>query len=125
MKKYFLLVFVSLIIGSVNAQITIDTIRYNDGETELVGILVKPKKITAKTKTVIIVHEWWGLNDYPQIRAKQLAEEGFIAFCVDMYGGGKFVETPQDAQVLAMPFYQDSELLYRRFMAGYNALIAE
>jgi dienelactone hydrolase len=125
MKKYILFLFVSFLAGSLNAQITIDTIRYNDGDTKLVGILVKPKKVTSKTKTVIIVHEWWGLNAYPQTRAKQLAEEGYIAFCVDMYGEGKFVETPQDAQALAMPFYQDPQLLYGRFMAGYNALIAD
>lgn len=125
MKKYILLVFVSLMIGSVYAQITVDTIRYNDGDTKLVGILVKPKKMTAKTKTVIIVHEWWGLNAYPQNRAKQLAEEGYIAFCVDMYGDGKFVESPQDAQALATPFYQDQQLLFRRFMAGYNTLVAD
>ncbi len=125
MKKHLLFAFASLLIVSLHAQITVDTIRYRDGETDLVGILMKPKKVTSKTKTIMIVHEWWGLNDYPQTRAKQLAEAGYIAFCVDMYGNGTFVETPQEAQALAMPFYQDQELLYRRFMAAYNKLIED
>jgi dienelactone hydrolase len=37
----------------------------------------------------LVVHEWWGHNDYPRKRAKELAQAGFVAFAVDMFGQGK------------------------------------
>ena len=45
----------------------------------------------------MIVHEWWGLNDYARARARQLAEMGYVAFALDMYGDGKVTEHPQEA----------------------------
>lgn len=54
---------------------------------------------------VIVIPEWWGLNEYPKSRARQLAEEGFYAVAVDVYGNGKIAQTPDEAQKLAMPFY--------------------
>lgn len=93
-----------------------------DGES-FTGFYVMPKRINKNTKTVLIVHEWWGLNEYPKTRALKIASEGNIAFCIDMYGTGKIADNPGDAQALAMPFYQDPALAYSHFMAGYNEAI--
>jgi dienelactone hydrolase len=79
-----------------------------------------PKKVNNKTKTILIVHEWWGLNEYPKMRALQLAKEGMIGFCIDMYGTGKLANNPKDAQNLATPFYQNPNKAYSTFMAGYT-----
>jgi dienelactone hydrolase len=125
MTKYLLtltLIFTTTILFS---QITLDTLRYKDGNTHCIGYVAKPKKITKNTKTIIIVHEWWGLNEYPKSRAKQLAELGFIACCIDMYGNGAVAATPEQAKAQATPFYANPELSYERFMAGYNAIIAD
>ena len=43
------------------------------------------------------MHEWWGLNDYARSRAKQLAELGYTALAVDMFGEGKVADHPKDA----------------------------
>jgi dienelactone hydrolase len=40
------------------------------------------------------VPEWWGLVDYPKMRARKLAELGYIAMAIDMYGNGKVAEIP-------------------------------
>lgn len=50
---------------------------------------------------MLVVHEWWGLDDYAKDRAKKLAELGYVAFCADMYGDGKVVEHPNDAGAMA------------------------
>lgn len=125
MKKILLTALLSFTASFLFSQIVLDTVRYKVGDTECIGLIAKPAKITKKTKSILIVHEWWGLNDYPQMRAKQLAAEGFIAFCVDMYGNQAVGTTPDEAKALAGPIYQSPQLSYDRFMGAYNALIAQ
>ena len=71
---------------------------------------------------VLVVHEWWGLNEYPRSRAKQLAQLGYIAMAVDMYGDGKTGENPKTAQELATPYYKDPTLSKTRLDAAINKL---
>ncbi|WP_297983362.1 dienelactone hydrolase family protein [uncultured Chryseobacterium sp.] len=59
-----------------------------------------------KRPVVMVIPEWWGLNDYAKSRARQLAELGYFAMAVDYYGDGKVVDNPGDAEKLASPFYQ-------------------
>ncbi len=51
-----------------------------------------------KRPGVLVVPEWWGLTDYPKMRARELAEQGYVAFVADMYGQGKTTDDPQQAQ---------------------------
>jgi dienelactone hydrolase len=125
MKKYLLSAMLLLTTTVLFAQIHIDTLHYQAGATNCVGFMAKPHKITKNTKTIIIVHEWWGLNDYPRSRAKQLAELGFIACCIDMYGNGVVASTPQEAMAQSGVIYGDPQLSYDRFMAGYNVVVAD
>ena len=71
----------------------------------------KPKPV------VLVIHEWWGLNDYPKQRARQLADLGYLAMAVDMFGNGKVVDNPGDAQNMATPFYQNPQMAYSRLQA--------
>ena len=59
---------------------------------------------------VLIVPEWWGLTSYPRMRAKMLAELGYFAMAVDMYGEGKIADDPKAAQEAAGPFYGSPQL---------------
>ncbi len=98
---------------------SIDSINYTINDKSFTAYYSLPKKMTSRTKTVLIVHEWWGLNNYPKTRAIQLAEAGIIGFCIDMYGTGNVANNPGDAKALATPFYKDPQLAFDRFMAGY------
>lgn len=118
MKKFILLAVLS-ITGSAFSQV-LDSVNYSINGQQFTAFYAKPIKLTKNTKTVLIVHEWWGLNEYPKERALQIAKEGNIGFCIDMYGTGKIAKNPQDAQALATPFYRDPEFSYGRFMAGYD-----
>lgn len=75
-----------------------------------------------KRPAVLVVHEWWGLNDYPRSRAKQLAQLGYIAMAVDMYGDGKTGDDPKAAQALATPYYKNPALAKTRLDAAINKL---
>ncbi len=66
--------------------------------------------------------EWWGLNEYSRSRARQLAEMGYIAMAVDMFGDGKTGDDPKSAEELATPFYKDPTLAKTRLDAALNKL---
>jgi dienelactone hydrolase len=62
---------------------------------------------SAKKPAVLVIPEWWGLNDYPKMRARMLAKLGYVAMAVDIYGDGKVAETPDSATAWSGPFYKD------------------
>ena len=70
----------------------------------------------------MVVHEWWGLNVYVRGRARQLAEMGYLAMAVDMFGGGKTADNPGDAGKLATPFYANPQLAKTRLDAAFAKL---
>src|SRR5450432_3550268 len=86
------------------------------------GYVTYDSKQQGKRPAVLVVHEWWGLTDYPRSRAKQLAQLGYIAMAVDMYGDGKTGEDPKAAQALATPYYKDPTLAKTRLDAAINKL---
>jgi dienelactone hydrolase len=86
------------------------------------GFVTYDENKQGKRPAVLVVHEWWGLGDYVRGRAKQLAELGYIAMAVDMYGNGRTGEDPQSAQTLAMPFYQNPALTKSRLDAAIAKL---
>ena len=113
----FLFLFLQSILFS---QIKTETVEYKDGSTTLKGFIAYKTEASQKMPAVIIVHEWWGLNDYPKMRAKQIAEMGYLAFAVDMYGNGKSTTDPQEAGKLAREFYSDIPKLRQRITAAYE-----
>jgi dienelactone hydrolase len=78
--------------------------------------------IKGKRPGVIVVHEWWGQNEYARMRARMLAELGYTAMAIDMYGDGKVADNPDDAGKLAGTVRKDMALAKARFEAGMNAL---
>jgi dienelactone hydrolase len=100
------------------AAIKEDSVHYNAGNTILNGFVTYNENLEGKRPIVLVVPEWWGLNDYPRMRAKLLAELGYLAMAVDMYGNGKIAMTPQEAQQMAGVFYQNPELAKARLDAA-------
>ena len=99
-----------------------EEIRYNAGDDEMIGYIVTNDSIEGKRAGIIVVHEWWGLNAYAKQRARDLAELGYTAMAIDMYGGGKTVNTPDSAKSLAGMIYGDPELAKTRFKAALDIL---
>src|SRR5438477_8769830 len=70
----------------------------------------------------VLVHEWWGLNDYARKRAEQLAALGFVAFAADMYGEGKVTTHPQEAGQMAGAVRKDVKTWQGRAQAALKVL---
>lgn len=92
------------------AVIKTDTIRYQKNGINYISLLFYDTTLTGKRPAILVVPEWWGLNDYAVFRAKELAQLGYIAMATDMYGNGKTGATPDDAASLSAPFYADPHL---------------
>jgi len=103
------------------AEPVIETVEYKDGEVGLVGYLARPAEATGKLPGVIVVHEWWGLNDYAKRRARELAQMGYVALAADYYGGGKVGATREEAAALAGSV-RGQPAMRTRGEAAYKAL---
>lgn len=84
------------------------------------AVLYKAKRSDAPA--VVVVHEWWGLNDYARKRAKMLAEAGYTALAVDMYGHGKTTSHPKDATAFMNAALAEPEKMNARFDAAMAIL---
>ena len=60
--------------------------------SKLLGYYAWDDSIKGKRPGIVVVHEWWGLNDYARRRARELAALGYAALAIDMYGEGKHTE---------------------------------
>ena len=74
-----------------------ETVRLSADGAELESYLAYDDQSDARRPGVLVIHEWWGLNDYIRRRAHMLAELGLSALAVDMYGGGEVADNPDDA----------------------------
>jgi dienelactone hydrolase len=92
------------------AAIKFDSLTYTTGNTVLNGFIAYDANLQGPRPVVLVVPEWWGLNDYPKNRAKMLAELGYLAMAVDLYGEGQIANNPVEAQKMAGPFYENPQL---------------
>lgn len=133
--KTYLLFFVSLVVTgfsfvrcsnqsnvaadqSTNSSIKEENINYSLNGVTMHGYVAYDSALSGKRPVVLVVHEWWGLTDYPKMRARQLAALGYLAMAVDMYGDGKTAPDPGTAGQMATPFYKDPQMAKDRFDAA-------
>lgn len=99
-----------------------EPVTYSIGGKNYDGYVTYDSNQVGKRPGVLVVHEWWGLTDYPRMRAKELAGLGYIAMAVDMYGDGKVAPDPKTAMALATPYYKDPTLAKTVLDAAINKL---
>lgn len=116
--------FAGVLLLSLPATAAVQTkkITYKDGDTTCHGFLAYDDAVQGPRPGVLVVHEWWGLNDYAKQRAEQLAKLGYVAFAPDMYGDGKVVDHPKDAGAMAGKVRGNVEAWRKRALAGLNVL---
>lgn len=107
------------------SDIKTKSISYKIGDQNFRGYLAW-KDDGKKTKPgILVVHEWWGFNEYIKMRTDMLAELGYVAMAVDMYGDGKVYDTAAEAQNAAGYIFSHPELLKERMEKGYEILTSE
>lgn len=97
-------------------------VQYSAGDTLMKGYLAYDDAIKGKRPGVLVVPEWWGVNDYGRKRARMLAEQGYVALVVDMYGQGQTASNPKDAGALAGGVNKNPQVALARFQAAERFL---
>ena len=111
---------ISFVSNKAKPMLKEEIVTYMSEGVTLKGFVVYDESRSGKRPAILVVHEWWGLNDYVKNRARQLASLGYIAMAVDMYGGGIIASNPQQAQEMAAPFYVNPQLAKTRLDAALN-----
>jgi dienelactone hydrolase len=120
--KTLLPIFLLTLPSLATAAVKTEVIEYGDGETPLRGYLLYDDSLESKRPGVIVIHEWWGLNDYARQRAEMLAELGYVAFALDMYGDDKVTKHANEAKAWMTQITENQDAWQRRAMAGLDVL---
>jgi len=113
-----------LLAGTVQAALQAETVEYDVGGSPHTGYLVHDDAFEGQRPGVLVVHEWWGHDQFVREQAEALARAGYTAFALDMYGSGKLADHPEDAQALMSEAISDPEMIEHRFRRAMEVLQA-
>jgi len=112
--------------GYAHAEVVTNEIDYTHGDVALRGFAAWTKAEgqadAPKRPGVLLVHAWWGHGDVVREKARRIAELGYVAFALDMYGKGVFAKDREEAARRAGGFYGDRPLMRARALAGLDQL---
>lgn len=122
MKRWILIVALAFAAHTAQAAVQGEEVQYQAGDTVLKGYIAYDDAHKGKRPAVLVVHEWWGHNEYARERARMLAALGYTALAVDMYGDGKQAHHPDDAGKMMGDVRNNLVLAKKRFDAGVQVL---
>ncbi|HPL62163.1 MAG TPA: dienelactone hydrolase family protein [Syntrophales bacterium] len=124
MHAKLLIMILSLFVSAHSAlgAVRTEPVAYRDGDVRLEGWMAYDDEPAGKQPGIIVVHEWWGINDYIKKRAEQMAGLGYVVFAVDIYGKDTRPKDQKEAAEASGRFSKDRELLRRRAGAGLDVL---
>jgi len=125
MRTLFAFIVVLGIALPASAKLITKQVDYKDGDVTLKGYLAFDDALKGKRPGVLVVHEWWGLNDHARKQAERLAALGYVAFALDMYGDGMATDDPHKAGEMAGQFRKDKKMLAARARAGLDVLLKD
>jgi dienelactone hydrolase len=102
-------------------KIVTTPMKYQQNDTVLHGYLAYDDAVSGKRPGVLVVHEFWGLNEFAKQRAEAVAKLGYVALAVDMYGEGKTTRDRQEARLWA-GHVRSTPLMRERAKAGLQVL---
>lgn len=110
--------------AAVRAEVVTQELVTRDGDVSLVGFVAFDTRFEGKRPAVLVCHEWWGQNEFARRRVRQLAELGYVAMALDLYGDRKVVTTVPEAQALAGSVYAADPQTGRREIMRRRARLA-
>lgn len=117
-KSMLFVLFCLAGIQFAQAEVVGKEVSYQAKGMTMKGYLAYDDQAKGRRPAVLVVHEWWGLNDYARKRARMLAELGYTALAVDMYGHGKQASHPDDAGKFAAEVRKNRDVARARFEAA-------
>ncbi len=127
-KNLFKGISILLLLGFttvLQAKVVTKVIPYSINGVKMTGYYAFDNSIKAKRPGVLVVHEWWGHNDYARKRVRMLARLGYSAFALDMYGTGKVANHPDTAKKFMMEVIQNMDTARQRYKKGLSVLKAQ
>jgi dienelactone hydrolase len=121
MKNILLIIGIFLL---TSCGLSTKDLNYDVNGQNHVGFIASGAKKGEKKPGVIIVHEWWGHNEYARSRANELAKLGYVAMSIDMYGDGKVAKHPKAAGAFAKQATKDFSSAKARFEKALEILKA-
>lgn len=109
-------------VSNAHAGLKSEAVTYTVDGKEMTGYLVYDDSISGTRPGVVVVHEWWGHDDYARQRADKLAAEGYTAFALDMYGSGRLADHPKDAGAMMKEVIGHKDVMQARFLAAKDVL---
>jgi dienelactone hydrolase len=126
MKKPILAVLALTVCSALaRAEVQGKEVDYSDGEIAMKGYVAYDDAFHGRRPGVLVVHEWWGSNAYARKRARMLAEMGYTALAVDMYGDGRTADHPKDAGAFSAEVSKNLGVERARFDAALKTLQAQ
>lgn len=122
MFRFIAAVVLGMAIAPLHAAVVGKEVSYQAGDTVMKGYLAYDDSVTGKRPGILVVHEWWGHNSYARKRAEMLAELGYTALALDMYGDGRTADHPDNAGKFATAVRQDQDMMQARFNAARRYL---
>jgi dienelactone hydrolase len=107
---------------SAHAEVKTEVIEYKQGDTPLQGFVAWDDAVKGKRPGILIVHEWWGLNQHARDQAVRLAKAGYVGLALDMYGKGKVATHPPDAKAFMAEATANFDTEKARFEAALEQL---
>jgi dienelactone hydrolase len=104
------------------SHIQTKSLSYTIGDEKFSSYVAYNDQSNKKRPVVLVVHEWWGMNDYVKRRTRQLAELGYLAIAVDLYGEGKIANNVEEAVGFSTPFYKDPTSAKSHFDAALDQI---
>lgn len=111
--------------GAVRAAVEGREVQYASAGVALKGYVAWDAAAAGRRPGVLVVHEWWGHTEYARRRARMLAELGYVALALDMYGDGKTAAHPEDAGKFSAEVTKNADVMKERFLAAFDWLKAQ
>lgn len=105
-----------------NAEVQTQEVSYSVNGTTLKGYLAFDAEMKGTRPGILVVHEWWGHNEHARDRARKLADIGYTALAVDMYGDGKTADHPKKAGEFMNAAFKDWDTSQARFIKAKEVL---
>ncbi len=99
-----------------------NTVDYLDQDTVLEGFFAYDDRFEGQRPVVLIAHAWGGRDEFVENKARKLAESGYLAFALDMYGKGRRGGGIEENSRLMQPFMDDRGMLQQRILAALSAV---
>ena len=122
MRSFTALLLTVVTCGVAAAEIRKEAVEYKFDGVTLKGEVTYDDALAGKLPGVLVVHEWWGLNDYAKGRATEIAKLGYVAFACDMYGDGKTTPHPEDATKMSGDVRKNIDVWRGRAKAALEVL---